>query len=139
MWAMMQKFRTRCGSVGTVAIVGGATIAPWQDLRVAIVMGLGMLLVVAGWVLDANRKLVINRITSRSLGSLAPGYAATPAGLKVYTLLVSFTGMALIGIGIASWSARYGGLLTAIAALGFVVFSIIAIVGEVRTYRALKR
>jgi hypothetical protein len=105
---------------------------------VTIVLGLGIVLVVAGFVLDANRKFVIDHLTSRSLGSLAPGYAATPNGIRVYTYLVSFIGIALAGLGLSDRLPQFGAAGVVCGALGFAVFSIIAIVGEVRVYRALK-
>ena len=105
----------------------------------AIVLGLGVVLVVAGQLLFIKRTELVARVTSRSLGSLAPGYAATPKGVTVYTYLVTSLGMVLVGIGAAQWSAVFGGFLAVCGILAFVVFSIVAIVGEVRVFRALKR
>lgn len=136
---MMQKFRTRWLSVGTAPIVGVDEDRPCQDAAVAVVLGLGIVLVVAGNVLYFRRQDLIDRVTSRSLGSLAPGYAATPDGVRIYTYLVTFVGIVLVGIGIAPWFATFGAAAVAVGVLGFVVFSVIAIVGEVRVYRALKR
>jgi len=104
-----------------------------------VVLALGIVLVGAGNVLYFKRDDLVQRVTSRPLGSLAPGYAASPDGVKVYTYLVTSIGIVLVGIGISPWFARYGVLTTAVGILAFVVFSVVAIVGEVRTYRALKR
>ena len=105
----------------------------------AIVLALGVVLVVAGQVLYFKRTELVARVTSRSLGSLAPGYASTPNGVTVYTYLVTSVGMVLVGIGVAQWFAVFGGFFAICGIVAFVAFSIIAIVGEVRVYRALKR
>jgi Ni,Fe-hydrogenase I cytochrome b subunit len=136
---MMQKFRTRWLSVGTAPIVGADADRPCQDAAVAVVLGFGVVLIVTGQVLYLKRSELVARVTSRSLGSLAPGYAATPKGVTVYTYLVTSVGMVLAGIGLAQWFTVFGGLFAICGMLAFVVFSIIAIVGEVRVYRALKR
>jgi hypothetical protein len=95
--------------------------------------------VIAGRLVDDHRQFVIDRLTSRSLGSLAPGYAATPDGLRVYAVLVICIGLVLGGIGLASWFPQFGAAGAACGLFGFAVFSVVAIVGEVRTYKALKR
>ena len=103
----------------------------------------GVLLCIVGIALLFNvggaGDLVIRRVTSRSLGELAPGYAASPGGFKVYSVLVLAIGVAVAGLGIADWSAVLGAGLLVIGVGVFVVASVIAIAGEVRTYRALKR
>jgi hypothetical protein len=108
-----------------------------------VALAIGVVLCVAGIVLLFNvggaANAVIRRVTSRSLGELAPGYAASPSGFKIYATLVLAIGVAVAGLGLADRSAALGvGLLLAGIAV-FVVASVIAIVGEVRTYRALKR
>jgi hypothetical protein len=82
--------------------------------------------------------LVIRRVTSRSLGELAPGYAASRGGFKVYAFLVLAIGVAVTGLEITDRSAVVGLGLLLLGIVAFVVSSVIAIVGEVRTYRALK-
>ena len=73
------------------------------------------------------------RVTSRSLGSLAPGYAATRQGYRNYAGLVADIGGFAIGLGIANvW-------LIAIAAVLFVVGSLVVLFGEIVTYRQVKR
>jgi hypothetical protein len=104
---------------------------------------IGVLLCLAGLALLFNvggaGDLIIRRVTSRSLGELAPGYAASRGGFKVYATLVLAIGVALVGLGIADRSAVLGAGLLVIGIGAFVVASVIAIAGEVRTYRALKR
>ena len=96
--------------------------------------GIALLLNVGG-----SGDLVIRRVTSRSLGELAPGYAASPGGFKVYATLILAIGVAVAGLGIADWSAALGVGLLVLGIAAFAVASVIAIRGEVTTYRALKR
>lgn len=102
-----------------------------------------MLLCVAGISLLLNlggaADAVIRKVTSRSLGELAPGFAASPGGFKVYAALVLAIGVAVAGLGIVGQSAALGAGLLALGLAAFGVASVIAIAGEVRTYRALKR
>jgi hypothetical protein len=108
-----------------------------------VVLVIGVLLCVAGAVLLFNvggaADAVIRRVTSRSLGELAPGFAASHSGFKVYAALVLAIGVAVAGLGIADRSAVLGVSLLLLGIAAFAVASVIAIVGEVRTYRALKR
>ena len=110
-------------------------------MPIAVVFGL--LLVIAGAALAANvwgcGEFVIRNLTSRSLGSLAPGYAATPVGFKVYANLISAIGMVIGGFGLLTSSAAFAIVIVALGLLLFAVDSVIVIVGEVRTYRALER
>ncbi len=104
---------------------------------------IGVLLCLVGIVLLLNVRgagdLVIRRVTSRSLGQLAPGFASSRRGLKVYAALVMYIGLAVAGLGVAEKSAWLGVALLLFGLSGFAWASAIAIVGEVRTYRALKR
>jgi hypothetical protein len=106
-------------------------------------LAIGVLLSLIGIALLFNvggaGDFVIRRVTSRSLGELAPGYAASPGGFKVYAVLVVAVGVAVTGLEIADRSAFVGLGLLVLGLAAFVVASAIAIVGEVRTYRALKR
>ncbi len=106
-------------------------------------LAIGVLLCLIGVALLFNvagaGDLVIRRVTSRSLGELAPGYAASPGGFRVYAMLVLAIGVAVTGLEIADRSAVVGLGLLLIGLAAFVVASVIAIAGEVRTYRALKR
>jgi hypothetical protein len=108
-----------------------------------MVLGLGVLISAAGAVLVLNlfgtADLVIQRVTSRSLGELAPGYAATPRGFRIYAALVLAVGIVCTGLGVADRSVALAAGLIVAGALAFGVASVIAIAGEVETYRALKR
>lgn len=108
-----------------------------------VVLVVGVLLCLVGIALLFNvggaGDLVIRRVTSRSLGELAPGYAASRGGFKVYAMLVLAVGGAVTGLEIADRSALVGLGLLVLGIAVFVVASVIAIVGEVRTYRTLKR
>jgi len=103
----------------------------------------GVLISIAGIALLLNvggaGDLVIRRVTSQSLGELAPGFATSPRGFKVYATLVLAVGAAVTGLEIADRSAWVGLGLLVIGIAVFVVASVIAIAGEVKTYRALKR
>jgi hypothetical protein len=103
----------------------------------------GVLISLAGIALLFNvggaGDFVIRRVTSRSLGELAPGYAASPAGFKVYATLVLAVGVAVTGLELVDQSAVFGLALLVVGLIVFLVASVIAIAGEVRTYRGLKR
>jgi hypothetical protein len=82
---------------------------------------------------------VIRRVTSRSLGELAPGFAASRFGFRVYAGLVGALGLIVVGIAVAQSSPIAGVTVIAAGLVAFVVLSVIAIRGEVQTYRGLKR
>jgi hypothetical protein len=102
-----------------------------------VVLTIGILLCGAGLVLLVNlfgaSDGVIARVTSRSLGELAPGFAASRTGFRVYAVLVLALGIAVTALALEIL------FVVALALLGFVAASVIAIAGEIRTYRALKR
>ena len=98
-----------------------------------MLLALGAALILAGLVLATARTWVIRRVTSRSLGSLAPGFAATPGGYLVYAYLVFDLGWFVVAL------VQGFALLLAITIATFVVGTLVVLVGEVRTYRALKR
>ena len=107
-----------------------------------MVLGIGVVLVAAGLVLLLNvggaGDFVVRRVTSRSLGELAPGFAAKPLGFKTYAVLVLAIGVLAVGLAIVGWSLPIGAILLVLGAITFVIASVIAIVGEVKTFRALK-
>ena len=76
---------------------------------------------------------MIRNVTSRSLGSLAPGYAATGRGYIAYVALVGDIGLVLLAL-----SAEIPWLILLTTGL-FVGGSIAVLRGEVATYCALKR
>ena len=106
-------------------------------------IAIGALLTLAGLALLLNLgragDAVIARVTSRSLGELAPGFAASRGGFRIYAILVLTIGVAVLGLGVAGSSVAIGATLMVLGLATFVIASIVAIVGEVRTYRALKR
>ena len=94
---------------------------------------LGAVLLVAGALMALLRGTVIRYWTSRYLGSLAPGYAASRIGVLVYAGLVADLGLLLLALAAGSPL-----LLVASIAI-FIAASVVVFVGEWRTYRALKR
>jgi hypothetical protein len=111
-----------------------------------IVVGLlvvGGLFVVVGAALVSNvggaADFAMTHVTRRKLGSLAPGFAASKAGFAVYARLILFVGVFFLGAGVAVRYALVGLGVMAAALVAFVFLSVIAIRGEVSSYRALKR
>jgi hypothetical protein len=108
-----------------------------------MVLSLGALLCVAGLVLLLNvggaADVVMRRVTSQPLGELAPGFAASRRGFQTYAALVIAVGVFAVGLGVAGSSPLIGAGLMVLGGIIFVVASVIAIAGEVKTYRALKR
>lgn len=102
-----------------------------------VVLALGIVLCAAGVALLLNvfgaGDYVIRRVTSRSLGELAPGFAASPNGFRTYAALVIAVGALAIGI------ALENAIVLIVSAVVFTAASAVAIMGEVTTYRALKR
>ena len=94
--------------------------------------GLGLLTNAAGLA-----DLAISRITSKDLGSLAPGYAASRSGLRVYALLIVAIGLVLIGVGLAFQATAAGLWVMAVGLVTFLVSSVLILRGEVATYRTL--
>jgi len=80
---------------------------------------------------------LIRGVSSRNLGSLAPGYAADPDGMRVYALLLAGLGLAVTGVGVAPWNLLVGAATMALGITDFVIAAVVVIAGEVRTYRAL--
>ena len=76
---------------------------------------------------------------SYQIGSLAPGYANSVAGFAVYARLLSSVGAIFLGIAVADRFALTGLALLLVGAVAFVALSVIAVRGEIATYRALKR
>jgi len=100
---------------------------------------IGGLIVLIGVVLVLNLlgagAFVMRKVTSRYLGSLPPGYAASQAGFRVYALLVIAIGLLFAGFGAAETSVAVGVALFAAGVVGFVVLSVLAIRGEMETIR----
>ena len=108
-----------------------------------MVLAIGVILSVAGLVLLLNlggaADMVMRRVTSQPLGELAPGFAASRRGFQTYATLVIAIGVFAVGLGVAGSSALIGAGLMVLGGIAFVMASVIAIAGEVTTYRALKR
>lgn len=99
----------------------------------------GGLIVLIGLVLVLNLlgagAFVMRNLTSRYLGSLPPGYAASQAGFRVYALLVIAIGLLFAGFGAAETSVATGVVVFVVGVVGFVVLSVLAIRGELETVR----
>jgi hypothetical protein len=107
----------------------------------SMITALGLLILVAGGILYTKvaGDFLIRHLTSRSLGTLAPGYAASRSGIRVYSNVIASFGIVVIGLGATDWAGSTGAFVAVVGLVMFVAFSAVAIVGEVRTYRALKR
>ena len=105
----------------------------------AVVLVLGAVIVIVGVVLLVNLlgagDYVMRTVTSKYLGSLPPGYAASKGGFRIYSLLVIAIGVVFAGVGLAGSLVTVGVALIAIGAAVFVVTSVIAIRGEGQTIR----
>ena len=108
-----------------------------------MVLALGILLTATGLVLIFNvggaADFVMRRVTSQSLGDLAPGFAATRRGFNTYAALVMAIGLFTLGLAIAGSIVSIGTSLIVLGGITFAGASVIAIAGEIETYRALKR
>ncbi len=108
-----------------------------------MVLALGVVLTLAGIALLLNlggaADVVMRRVTSQPLGELAPGFAATKRGFNAYAALVLAIGLVALGLAVASWYVPLGTSLIVLGGITFAGASVIAIAGEVTTYRSLKR
>jgi hypothetical protein len=108
-----------------------------------MVLALGVLLCLAGLVLLVNlfgaADVVMRRVTSQPLGELAPGFAASRRGFRIYAVLVLAIGILCLGLAATARFVPLGAGLLVLGALTFGIASVIAIAGEVETYRALRR
>jgi hypothetical protein len=106
---------------------------------VSVVLVIGVVLSLAGVVLLLNLfgagAYVIRTVTSKYLGSLPPGYAASPRGFRVYALLVLAVGLVCLGFGLTGRLLPVGAGLIVIGAVMFGIASVVAIAGEVETAR----
>jgi hypothetical protein len=113
-----------------------------ENTHVAVVLAIGAVLFVAGFVLLLNvfgaGDYVIGRVTSRYLGELPPGFAATKRGFRTYSTLVLAVGIVCLGVGLTSWLLPVAAGLLVIGAVTFGIASMLAIAGEVEVYRAYK-
>jgi len=128
---MMQKFRTKACFVVT------ATVKMLGIVNAVLVIG--VLISVAGVVLLVNlagaADYVMRHLTSRYLGTLPPGFAASRQGFQVYALLVLGIGFLFMGLGVAASVVTAGIVLIGVGLAAFAVTSVLAIRGEVETAR----
>jgi len=107
-----------------------------------VILAIGVLLSLVGLVLLLNlfgaAEAIIHRATSRSLGDLAPGFAASRRGFRVYAALILAIGILCIGLAVTTRSLPLGAALLVLGAIIFGIASVVAVAGEVETYRALK-
>ena len=103
------------------------------------VLVIGVLISVAGVVLLVNlagaADYVMRHLTSRYLGTLPPGFAASRQGFQVYALLVLGIGFLFMGLGVAASAVTAGIVLIGVGLAAFAVTSVLAIRGEVETAR----
>src|ERR1700730_1602161 len=126
--------RLSCGGHGQMLVrrVRGPAVA---TCAVVMVLAIGVLLCIAGFVLLLNvggaADVVMKRVTSQSLGELAPGFAATRRGFNVYATLVLSIGLFAVGLAVAGWYPPIGASLMVLGGITFAGTSVIAIGGEV--------
>lgn len=108
----------------------------------AVVLAIGILLTTAGIVLLFNLlgagDYVIRTVTSKYLGTLPPGFAASRRGFQVYATLLIAIGIVCIGLGITDRLLPVGAGLIVVGAVIFGIGSVMAIAGEVETARGHK-
>lgn len=106
---------------------------------VLIVLAIGVALCLIGlaWLLNlfGAGDYMISRVTSRPLGELPPGFAATTRGFRIYAILVIALGVLCLGVGATQRSIPLAAGLLVIGAVTFGVASVVAISGEVETAR----
>jgi hypothetical protein len=100
---------------------------------------IGVLLTLTGVALLLNLlgagDYLIRSVTSKYLGSLPPGYAASRRGFRIYALLVLAVGLVCAGFGLTGRLLPIGAGLIVVGAVTFGIASIVAITGEVETSR----
>ena len=108
-----------------------------------MLLGIGLVLIAAGFSLLLDlagaARFIIRQLTSRNLGELAPGYAASRGGFRVYAALVLFVGVIAAGLAITPGAPGAGAAGTVVGMAGFLIASGMALVGEVRTYHGLPK
>ena len=105
----------------------------------AVVLAIGILLVGAGIALLLNLfdagDYVMRHVTSKYLGALPPGFAASRRGFRIYALLVLAVGIFCVGLGLTPRLLPIGAGLIVLGAVIFGIASVVAITGEVETSR----
>jgi len=110
---------------------------------VAVVLAIGLAISGAGLVLLLNLfgagDYVMRRVTSRYLGTLPPGFAASKRGFRIYAVLVLAVGLLCLGLAATEWLLPLGAGLLVVGAITFGVGSMVAIAGEVEVARGDKK
>lgn len=106
-------------------------------MRLVLAIGIALCAIGFTWLLNVfgAGDYVIKRVTSRYLGSLPPGFAATVRGFRVYSVLVLALGVLCLGVGVIQRSVPLAAGLLILGAITFGIASMIAIAGEVETAR----
>jgi hypothetical protein len=109
-------------------------------VRIVLAIGIALTLIGSAWLLNVfgAGDYVIKRITSRYLGSLPPGFAATTRGFRVYSVLIIAVGVMCLGLGATELFVPLAAGLIVAGAIAFGISSMLAIAGEVEVYRAHK-
>ena len=109
----------------------------------AVVLAIGLAISGAGLVLLLNLfgagDYVMRRVTSRYLGTLPPGFAASKRGFRIYAVLVLAVGLLCLGLAATEWLLPLGAGLLVVGAITFGVASVVAIAGEVEVARGDKK
>ena len=109
---------------------------------VAFVLVIGVLLILAGIVLLVNLlgagDYVMRTVTSKYLGSLPPGFAASKRGFRIYATLVLAVGLVCLGLALIERALPVAAGLLVLGAVIFGIGSVVAITGEVDTARRPK-
>ena len=108
----------------------------------AVLLAIGVLLCAAGLALLVNLlgagDYVMRRVTSRYLGSLPPGFAASKRGFRIYATLVLAVGLMCVGLSLVERALPLAAGLIVLGAVVFGIASVVAIAGEVETARRPK-
>src|SRR5256885_7471845 len=133
MWAMMQKFRTSACFVVTAMRVSR------ENTHVAVVLAIGVLVTVAGLVLLLNLfgagDYVSRRVTSKYLGELPPGFAASRRGFRIYATLVIAIGVVRLGLGLTSTLLPIAAGLIVVGAVVLRLASVVAVAGQAEGFQ----
>jgi hypothetical protein len=109
---------------------------------VGLLIAIGVLLCGTGIVLLVNLfgagEYVIRKVTSRYLGNLPPGFAASRRGFRIYATLVLAVGLVCLGLGLIERVLPAAAGLIVLGAVIFGVASVVAIAGEIETARRPK-
>ncbi len=101
----------------------------------AVVLVIGAVLSLGGVVLLLNLfgagDRVIESVTSKDLGSLPAGFAASKRGFRIYSTLVLAVGVVCLGVGLTAKLLPIGAGLIVVGAVVFGIASVVAIAGEV--------